>query len=164
MRDRLAGGKSQRASRLGHGGPSPGHLARSGRPSLVTAAIFARHSISRCPPSMALRHRPNHPRPGHPCPGVRSLRSATGASVDLTRGRPPGGHTVFGNFLPRQKVTRASQKRPFDSEKVLGRGTSKQTGFLRMAFASASPLRSRATRQPPNKTAQSDRATASASA
>ncbi len=72
MRDRLAGGKSQRASRLGQGRPSQGHLMRSGRPNLVTAAVIPRSSTTCCPPSMARPWCPNNPRPGNPCPGAPS--------------------------------------------------------------------------------------------
>ena len=61
MRDRLAGGKSQRASRLGHGRPSQGHLMRSGRPNVVTAAVIPRSSTTCCPPSLARPWCPQQP-------------------------------------------------------------------------------------------------------
>ncbi len=143
MRDRLASGKSQRASRLGHGRPSQGHLARSGRPSLVTAAIFARGMGCDRLPSLALPFRSNAA-PARTSMSGRSQRCEVplalrsllapehgiraGNLSPRSRGRPPGGHTVFGYFLPRQKVTRAGRVATYGSAIAMRRGIREQIG------------------------------------
>ena len=152
MRDRLAGGKSQRASRLGHGRPSQGHLeqcaeeegprasgdptgasaTRSGRPSLVTAAIFARDMrvVARRPWRYLFAK--TTPRPGLPCPGApraakchwhfgRCSPPSTASEPGTCRGAAAAGHpagTMVLVTFAETKVTRALQRRCYGSEPV----------------------------------------------